>query len=286
VVSVPQRKLMARYLLEHYPVSQRRACQLSKLPRKTFRYQSKRPSQEALRKRIVELAKSRVRYGYKRIHVLLMREGIHVNKKRVHRLYCLEGLQLRAKRPRRSVSAATRQPPKHRPTAPNVAWSMDFVSDQTSSGTKFRALTIVDVFTRECLAIEPGKSLKGEDVARVLTEIAKRRPLPQRIHCDNGSEFSGRSMDLWAYANQVVLEFSRPGTPTDNAYIESFNGSLRDECLNVHWFSDLTDAREKLQAWRTEYNVSRPHRSLDNQSPNDFADHWAQQRQKVAVPLG
>jgi putative transposase len=286
VVSVPQRKLMARYLLDHYPVSQRRACRLSKLPRKTFRYQPRRPPQDALRKRIVDLAKSRVRYGYKRTHVLLMREGIHVNKKRVHRLYCLEGLQLRAKRPRRSVSAANRQPPKQGPKAPNVAWSMDFVSDQTSSGTKFRALTILDIFTRECLAIEPGRSLRGEDVARVLTAIARTRPLPQRIHCDNGSEFAGRSVDLWAYANKVVLEFSRPGTPTDNAYIESFNGSLRDECLNVHWFADLTDAKEKLQAWQDEYNESRPHRSLNNRSPNDFVDHWVTQRQKVAASMG
>lgn len=285
-MSVPQRKLMARYLLDHYPVSVRRACRMSKLPRKTFHYQSKRPSQEPLRRRIVELSRSRVRYGYKRIHVLLLREGIHVNKKRVHRLYCLEGLQLRAKRPRRNVSAANRQPPKQRPKAPNQAWSMDFVSDQTSSGTKFRALTIVDVFTRECLAIEPGQSLKGEDVVRVLSRISKKRPLPQRIHCDNGSEFAGRSLDLWAYANKVVLEFSRPGTPTDNAYIESFNGSLRDECLNVHWFADLTDAREKLQAWQTEYNGSRPHRSLNNLSPNDFVDHWTTQRQKVADSLG
>ena len=288
VVSVPQRKLMVRYLLDHDGVSERRACRLAKLPRKTFCYESRRPSREALRRRIVELAKSRVRYGYKRIHVLLMREGIHVNKKRVHRLYCLEGLRLRAKRPHRSVnvsvSAANRQPPRQSPTAPNVAWAMDFVSDQTSGGTKFRALTIMDMFTRECLAIEPGQSLRGEDVARVLTDIAKTRPLPQRIHCDNGSEFAGRLMDLWAYANNVVLEFSRPGKPTDNAYIEFFNGSLRDECLNVHWFANLEDAKEQLQAWQKEYHGSRPHRSLNNLSPNDFADHWATKRQKIATP--
>ena len=263
---------MARYLLSHYQASERRVCLLAKLPRKTLNYVPKRPPQEALRKRIVELAHARVRYGYKRIHVLLKREGIHINKKRVHRLYCLEGLQLRAKRPKRSVSAAHRQPPKLLPKAPNIAWSMDFVSDQTSSGTRFRALTIVDIFTRECLAIEPGKSLRGEDVARVLSIIVSKRGKPKRIHCDNGSEFAGHTMDLWAYSNQVVLEFSRPGTPTDNAYIESFNGSLRDECLNVHWFADLTDAKEKLQAWQHEYNESRPHRSLNNLSPFDFAD--------------
>lgn len=226
-----------------------------------------------------------MRYGYKRIHVLLPREGIRINKKRVHRLYCLEGLQLRAKRPRRNVSAATRQPPKSAPKAPNVAWSMDFVSDQTSQGVRFRALTIVDMFTRECLAIEPGRSLKREDVVRVLRELTDNRGAPSRIHCDNGSEFSGRMLDLWAYANQVVLEFSTPGKPTDNAYIESFNGSLLDECLNVHWFTDLTDARSKLQAWRTEHNESRSHRALNDLSPIEFADQWATQRRKFAVPV-
>ena len=277
---------MARYLLEHYTVSQRRACRLARLPRKTFRYVSKRPSQEALRQRIVELAKSRVRYGYKRIHVLLMREGIHVNKKRVHRLYCLEGLQLRAKRPRRRVSAANRQPPKVAASRPNQAWSMDFGSDQLEKGDRFRALTIVDVFTPECLAIEPGKSLKSEAVVRVLTEIVDRRGKPERIYCDNGSEFAGRLTDLWAYAHKVTLEFSRPGTPTDNAYIESFNGSLRDECLNLHWFADLTSAKDTLQAWMQDYNESRPHRALNNLSPNAFVEHWVTQRQKVAAPLG
>ena len=275
MVSVPQRKAMARYLMDGYMVSQRRACRLAKLPRKTYHYVSKRPTQEALRRRIVELARTRVRYGYLRIHVLLKREGIHVNKKRVYRLYCLEGLQIRAKRPRRSVSAANRQPPRSKPRAPNVAWSMDFVSDQTSLGLKFRALTIVDMFSRECLAIEPGQSLRGEDVVRVLGDLVQQRGRPERIHCDNGSEFAGRMLDLWAYGNQVTLEFSRPGKPTDNAYIESFNGSLRDECLNVHWFDDLTDAKQKLQAWQKEYNESRPHRSLNNLSPLEYKAKWA-----------
>ena len=212
-MSVPQRKVMARYLLDHYGVSLRRACRIAQLPRKTLGYISKRPPQEALRKRIVELARARVRYGYKRIHVLLQREGIHVNKKRVHRLYCLEGLQLRAKRPRRNVSAATRQPPKAPPKSPNAAWSMDFVADQTSRGVRFRALTVVDMFTRECLAIEPGIHLKGEDVVRVLTALAVARGAPSRIHCDNGSEFSGRMLDFWAYANHVVLESPGQANP-------------------------------------------------------------------------
>ncbi len=278
MVSASQRREAVRYLQGHYPVSERRACQVTQSARSVHRYVSRRPTQDALRQRIRELARSRIRYGYKRIHVLLMREGIHVNKKRVHRLYCLEGLQLRTKRPRRHVSAATRQPPKAKPRAPNVSWSMDFVADQIVDGRRFRALTIVDVFTRECLAIEPGQKLGGEDVVRVLRELVAKHGAPKRIYCDNGSEFSGRMVDLWAYSNQVTLEFSRPGKPTDNAYIESFNGSLRDECLNVHWFEDLTDAKEKLQAWKSDYNENRPHRSLNNLSPLQYKAQWAKRR--------
>lgn len=278
MVSASQRRSTVRYLQQCYAVSERRGCRVTGTHRSVQRYESIRPSQAALRLRIRELARSRVRYGYKRIHILLKREGVHVNKKRVHRLYCLEGLQLRAKRPRRHVSAATRQPPITKPQAPNVAWSMDFVSDQTSAGLRFRALTIVDIFTRDCLAIEPGQSLGGAEVVGVLSKLAAKRGAPRRVYCDNGSEFAGRLVDLWAYANKVTLEFSRPGKPTDNAYIESFNGSLRDECLNVHWFNDLTDANEKMQAWRIDYNESRPHRALNELSPLQYKARWAEHR--------
>jgi len=206
-----------RYLQQRFSISERRGCDVTGSHRSTHRYVSTRPSQDALRLRIRELAHSRVRYGYRRSHILLKREGIHVNKKCVYRPYSEDGLQLRSKRPRRHVSAATRRPPRAKPQAPNVAWSMDFVSDQTASGRRFRALTIVDVFSRECLAIEPGQSLGGADVVNALNRIAAERGTPKRIHCDNGSEFSGRLVDLWAYANKVVMEYSRPGKPTDNA---------------------------------------------------------------------
>ena len=270
---------MARYLKGHYPVSIRQACRLSRFSRTAYYREPQRGRKDqALRLKIRDLAHSRIRYGYKRIHVLLKREGIHVNHKRVHRLYCLECLQIKAKRPRRHVSAAHRQPPRVKASAPNVAWSMDFVSDQTHSGQRFRALTVVDVFTRECLAIEPGKHLGAADVVQTLTRVAAQRKAPRRIYCDNGSEFSGRLVDLWTYGNKVTLEFSRPGKPTDNAFIESFNGSLRDECLNVHWFEDLTDARDKLQAWKREYNESRPHKSLNNLTPLEYKAKWAQRR--------
>jgi len=281
-VSVSQRKAAVRYLQSHYQASERRACRLVNLSRATVYYRSKRPSQDALRKRILELAMARVRYGYKRIYILLKREGIHVNKKRVHRLYCLEGLQIRPRRPRRSVSAARRQPPKVAARSPNEAWSMDFVTDQTSQGLRFRMLTVIDVFTRECLAIEVGQRLTGEDVARVLSRIARQRGTPKRIYCDNGSEFCSRSMDLWAYSNKVTLEFSRPGKPTDNAFIESFNGSLRDECLNTHWFTDLADAKVKLKSWMKDYNESRPHRALNDLSPLEFESKWLKETSKVA----
>ena len=261
---------MVSYLRGHYPISERRACEIAQIHRSVRRYRSTRPSQEALRRRIREIAATRIRYGYRRIHVLLRREGWQINRKRVHRLYCLEGLQLRAKRPRRHVSAAHRQPPRRSAGHVNDAWSMDFVADQASGGEKFRMLTVVDVFTRECLAIEAGQRLRGDDVVRVLNRLIAERGAPKRLFCDNGSEFTGRLLDLWAYHNQVTIEFSRPGKPTDNAPIESFNGSFRDECLNVHWFSTLDDARVKIEAWRQEYNESRPHKALNQLSPLEY----------------
>lgn len=192
MVGASQPRSAVRHLQRRYSVSERRSCQVTGIHRSTHRYQSVRPSQEALRRKIRELAQSRIRYGYKRVHILLKRQGIHVNKKRVHRLYCEEGLQLRARRRRRPVTAASRRPPRTRPQAPNVAWSMDFVSDQTASGKRFRTQTVVDLFTRECLAVEPGQSLGGAEVVDVLSRIALRRGAPKRIHCDNGSEFAGR----------------------------------------------------------------------------------------------
>ena len=147
---------------------------------------------------------------------------------------------------------------------------MDFVSDQLVNGNRIRILTIVDTFTRECLAAFVGARLRAENVTQTLTRICSKRAKPDRIHCDNGSEFAGQMTDLWAYTNKVKLAFSRPGKPTDNAHIESFNGSFRDECLNCHWFESLADARLKIEAWRADYNESRPHRALGNLTPNEF----------------
>lgn len=149
---------------------------------------------------------------------------------------------------------------------------MDFMADQCIDGRRLRLLTVVDVCTRECLAIDVGARLRSEDVVRVLTRVAAQRGAPRRIYCDNGSEFQSRLVDLWAYSQKVQIEFSRPGKPTDNAHIESFNGSLRDECLNVHWFTSPADAREKIRVWRIDYNETRPHKGLNNQTPREFAE--------------
>jgi putative transposase len=211
-----------------------------------------------------------VHYGYRRVHVLLRREGHPDNVKRVYRLYRDEGLSLRLKRPKRNKAAKLRQPKQLAHTI-NEIWSMDFVADNLFDGRKLRMLTVVDLYTRECLAIDLGQSLKGEDVVRVLSSIVVHRGLPQTIKTDNGSEFISKAMDKWAYERGVELDFSRPGKPTDNAAVESFNGRLRQECLNEHWFLSLDDARVKIEAWRRDYNENRPHSALEWATPTEFA---------------
>ena len=220
--------------------------------------------------RIREITAVRVHYGYRRVHVMLRREGWGDNHKRVYRLYRAEGLSLRHKRPKRNKSARLRQP-KHVVSRMNEIWSMDFVSDALFDGRRLRALTIVDTYTRESPAIEVGQSLKGEDVARTLERITANRGWPGTIKVDNGSEFISRAMDRWVYENGVELDFSRPGKPTDNAKIESFNGRLREECLNAHWFLSLDDAKRKIEAWRRYYNEVRPHTALAWKTPAEFA---------------
>lgn len=218
-----------------------------------------------------------------RIYTLLRREGWQDNHKRVHRIYKEEGLNLRSKRPRRNKSAAHRlERLSHLQLY--QCWSIDFVSDALFDGRKFRALTVVDNCSRECLAIEVGQSLKGSDVVRVLEALKVARGLvPERIQADNGSEFVSKELDRWAYENQVTMDFSRPGKPTDNPFIESFNGSFRDECLNAHWFLSLEDATEKIAAWRDEYNHYRPHSSLDDQTPAEFITHWMEMVEKEYI---
>ena len=240
------------------------------LGRSTYYYQSTGDTNDGLRLRIRDIAETRIRYGYRRIYVLLRREAWFVNHKKVYRLYCEAGLHLRKKRPRRHVSAKQRGEVE-KASRIDALWSMDFVSDNLFNGQRIRALTIVDNFSRECLAIYVGQHIKGGDVVAVLDGLRRvSGRCSAQIQVDNGSEFISKDLDKWAYEHQVTLAFSRPGKPTDNPYIESFNGSFRDECLNMHWFLSLDDARRKVEAWRTDYNGFRPHSSLGNLTPLAF----------------
>lgn len=266
---------MVDWLRDHYQTSLQRSCGLIGLNRSSYYYESK-PNRynEALLARMKEIAATRVRFGYQRIWVMLRREGWHVNKKRVYRLYTDAGMQLtrkvkkkRASHQRTEVEKADRI---------NQKWSMDFVSERTENSQQFRILTIVDQYSRECLATYAQGSLKGVDVARVLSQVVKERgQSPQSITVDNGSEFYSQAMDHWAYLNKVTLDFIRPGKPVENHYIESFNGRLRDECLNVHLFWNIEDAQEKLSHWKDDYNHQRPHGSLDGFTPREFAEKSA-----------
>ena len=223
------------------------------------------------------MAKVRVRYGYRKIRVLLNREGWNVSRYLAYRLYQEEGLALRPKRSRRRRTAVPCRE-RFRCTAPNQVWGLDFIADQLVDGRRFRALTVVDMYTRESLAIAPGQSMKGEDVVMVLNRILLQRGSPKVLFCDNGSEFTSQAMDLWAYRNGVRIDFSRPGKPTDNAFVESFNGTLRAECLDAHWFATLAEAKQLIELWRREYNESRPHRALANRTPTEFASQIAVNR--------
>lgn len=249
-----------------WQVSIRRACTALPFERSTYHYRSKRPDPTALKQRMREICETRVRYGYRRVHVLLRREGWEVNVKRVCRLYREMGLQLRNKSPKRKVKAKLREG-RSDADAPNQVWAMDFVHDQLFDGRKLRVLTIVDTFSRFSPAIEVRQSFKGADVVAVLERASQRAGYPKAIRLDNGPEFVSKEVDLWAFMRGVTLDFSRPGKPTDNAYIESLNGKFRAECLNANWFLSLDEARRKCEAWRRDYNTVRPHSAIGNQVP-------------------
>ncbi|MDN7919192.1 IS3 family transposase (plasmid) [Burkholderia gladioli pv. alliicola] len=268
------RRDVVAYVVSHYGLTMRRACRLLKQPRSVQYYRSVKDPRPELRSRMREIAYTRVRYGYRRVHVLLRREGWQLGRNQAYRLYCEEQLQLRSKLPKRRKMVVTRMA-KIVPVKPNDAWSMDFVADQLADGSKFRTLTVVDVFTKEALAIEVGQRLKGEHVVSALNRIVARRGAPRHVFVDNGSEFSGRLLDMWAYHHQAKIDFSRPGKPTDNCHIETFNGSFRDECLNLHWFETLGEAKAIIEAWRRDYNESRPHSALKDLAPAEFARQLA-----------
>jgi putative transposase len=252
-----------------YGTSLTRACRLTQISRSLFGYCSRRPAQEGLRRRMCELAQARPRFGYRRVHVLLRREGWAVNMKRVRRLYRLEGLQLRHRVRRRKHASLHRGIPPAASRA-HERWSMDFVHDALMDGRAFRVLTVVDQWSRWSPILEVAQSMSGMRVAETLDRAIARHGKPRTITVDHGTEFTSRALDEWAYRRGVTLDFIRPGKPTENGFIEAFNGKLRDECLNVHQFLSMADARSKIEAWRVDYNLHRPHSSLGHLTPREY----------------
>lgn len=266
----PQAKREAvKVLMTEHRFGVTHACGLVSISRSLYRYVSRRGDASPLKQRIGDIAAAKRRYGYRRVYVRLRREGWAVNRKRVYRLYREMGLAVR-RRKRKRIGIVERRPlPK--PSRVNQSWSMDFVSDGLANGRRLRCLTIVDDCTRECLAIEVDTSITGTRVKAVLERLADSRGLPRSITVDHGPEFEGQVLDAWAYAANVQLAFIRPGKPNENAYIESFNGKFRDECLNEHWFISMAHARQVIEDWRIEYNTERTHSSLADLTPEEFA---------------
>ena len=247
---------------------ERRVCGLLGMAASSYRYGTRR-SDEPLRTQLVELAREKPRYGYRRLQVLLQRKGERVNHKRVHRVYREAGLAIRRKKRKHCVREGK---PLLARTAANQEWGLDFVHDAVQCGRTIRVLSVVDACTRECLALEVDTSFASRRVTRVLEQIVAERGVPQAIRCDNGPEFTSRHFLAWCVERGIELIHIQPGKPTQNAYVESFNGRLREECLNVSWFQNLFDARRKIAAWRQEYNEERPHSSLGYRTPREFAE--------------
>ena len=252
---------------QDYAFSQRRACRLMMMAVTSYRYRSQR-SDEPLRTKLVELAREKPRFGYRRLHVLLCRSGERVNHKRLHRIYCEAGLVIRRKKRKHCVRVGQ---PLRVWTAANQEWALDFVHDAVESGRAIRVLSVVDAYTRECLALEVDTSFASRRVTRVLEQIVAERGRPQAIRCDNGPELTSRHFLAWCVERQIELLHIQPGKPTQNPHVESFHGRLREECLAVSWLQNLFDARRKITAWRKEYNEERSHTSLGYRAPKEFA---------------
>ena len=267
MVTASQRRRAVDHLKSR-AVSERRACRLTGFSRSAAWYQPKGCDDGGLRARLKALAERYPRYGYPTLHDMLKAEGVVRNRKRTYRVYREENLQVRTKRRKKLNRPRIPMPV---PAKANERWSMDFVSDQLANGRRFRILNIVDDFSRECVLQVVDFSISGHRLARELDRLAESRPLPARIVCDNGPEFTGKAMFFWSRQTGVKLHFIQPGKPTQNAFVESFNGKFRDYCLDLHWFASLEDARSEIETWRNHYNNVRPHRSLGKKPPAVFA---------------
>jgi putative transposase len=269
VVTPAARKEAVEFACSNFPISLRRACGLLQIQMSSYYYRHRPRPDEALRAALKEAAAKRRRWGYRMLAVLMERQGFKDNLKRIYRVYREEKLQVRIRRRRKTARWRGDKPvPASRP---NERWSMDFMSDQLANGRTIRVFNVVDDFTRQCLAMEVDTSLNGVRVTRVLDRLVARHGHPQRIVMDNGPEFTGKALDRWAWEHRVHLSFIEPGKPVQNAFVESFNGTCRNECLNENWFLSLADARAIIENWRIDYNDQRPHSSLRGRTPSEFA---------------
>jgi putative transposase len=256
------------FACEQLGVSERRACKLIALDRSSYRYEPRSDHNAALRQELVNLARQKPRYGYRRLHALVTKRGFPVSAQRVYRLYRAEGLMVRRLKRKRLARVAV----SSHLVRSNQEWALDFVSDALATGRGIRVLTVVDAFTRETLSLEVDVSLSSRRVTRALEEVVERRGNPEAIRCDNGPELTSRHFLSWCEERKIQLIHIQPGKPMQNGHVESFNGRLRDECLNANWFRNLFDARAKIAAWRDEDNGERPHSSLGYRTPNEFAE--------------
>lgn len=269
MVTPAARKEAVEFACSNFPMSLRRACGLMQIQMSSYYYRHRPRPDEALRAALKEAAAKRRRWGYRMLAVLMERQGFKDNLKRIYRVYREEKLQVRIRRRRKTARWRGDKPvPASRP---NERWSMDFMSDQLANGRTIRVFNVVDDFTRQCLAMEVDTSLNGVRVTRVLDRLVARHGHPQRIVMDNGPEFTGKALDRWAWEHRVHLSFIEPGKPVQNAFVESFNGTCRNECLNENWFLSLADARTIIENWRIDYNDQRPHSSLGGRTPSEFA---------------
>lgn len=269
MVKPPAKRPVVDYLQETHGLSERRACELMLLNRASYRYEALPNNDGELRARLKMLATQFPVYGYLMLHALLKQENLVVNKKRTYRLYTEENLQVRTKR--RKKLQRPRQP-MSLPAKVNERWSMDFVSDQLSNGRRFRVLNVVDDYSRESIAQYVDTSISGDMVARILNQLIEQREKPHSIVCDNGPEFTSKALFFWSKESCVKLAFIQPGKPTQNAFVESYNGKFRSACLNQHWFRTIEEAKHEIEMWRVHYNQVRPHSALNYLPPSQFAE--------------
>lgn len=273
MVGPQQKRAIVDYLIADKKLKVDRALKLVGLHTSTFYYKKQcQRDDEPLKQRLVELSQQRVRWGFPMLLSLVRREGFVDNHKRVHRIYCVANLQIRKRAKKNKIRHLRLVLPSV--TRPNQRWSMDFVHDVLSDGRRFRCFNLVDDFTHECILIKVDRSLKSEKLVAALNTIKLFRQLPDEIVCDNGPELISQNMDIWSYKNHVKLKFIQPGKPTQNAFVESFNGKFRNECLSQHWFLNIEDAQREIEQWRLDYNQNRPHRSLKMKTPNEFAKEY------------